>query len=189
MTSKVDRDHVIAVARELFYGRGFQSVGMDELCRTAGVSRQTFYVMFGSKDLLVAEVITRWHDLFMQGLRAQTGAEASPRDGLLSVFDFLGAWFDSASFRGCGFINAFGELGSVSPSVASLVREHKASFQEHIAELVRDAGAPRTLGPQLAILAEGALTTAAISGTSDPAGQARDAAAVLIAVALAGDDS
>jgi hypothetical protein len=40
------------------------------------------------------------------------------------------------------------------------------------------------LAPQLSILAEGAQTTAAIAGTPDAAGQAREAAEVLIGAAL-----
>jgi hypothetical protein len=50
---------------------------------------------------------------------------------------------------------------------------------------VSDAGAPATLAPQLAILAEGAQTTAAIAGTPDAAHQARAAAETLLDVATA----
>ena len=158
---------------------------MDELCRTAGVSRKTFYTMFASKDALVVEVITRWHSMFMAGVRATTDAADSPRDRMLAIYDFLGNWFESDAFRGCGFINAFGELGTVSPAVAQIARDHKKSFQQHVAELVENAGAAEWLGPQLAILAEGAITTAAISGKTESARQSRDAAEILINVALA----
>ncbi|MET1035364.1 MAG: hypothetical protein ABWX68_09030 [Arthrobacter sp.] len=47
-----------------------------------------------------------------------------------------------------------------------------------------DAGGPAWLAPQLALLAEGAQTTAAISGTADAAGEARAAAEILVAAAL-----
>ena len=53
--------------------------------------------------------------------------------------------------------------------MAEIVRSHKKEFQTYIAVLARDIGAPSTLATQLAILAEGAQTTAAISGTSEPA--------------------
>ncbi|MDQ0821469.1 hypothetical protein QFZ79_003846 [Arthrobacter sp. V4I6] len=64
---------------------------------------------------------------------------------------------------------------------------HRASFQDYVALLSEEAGAPPYLAPQLAILAEGAQTTAAIAGTSDAAGQARHAAGVLIDAALGGE--
>ena len=64
------------------------------------------------------------------------------------------------------------------------VREQKAAFQRYVADLVRDAGAPEALAAPIAILAEGAQTTAAIAGTPEAAAQARAAAEVLIDHAL-----
>jgi hypothetical protein len=58
-------------------------------------------------------------------------------------------------------------------------------FQNYLAHVATDAGAPETLAPQLTIIAESAVTTAAISSTADPAHQACAAARVLIDVSLA----
>lgn len=99
------------------------------------------------------------------------------------MYDFLDDWFRQTDFRGCGFINAFGELGEVSPAVAVIVREQKESFGRYLEDLVVELGAPTILAAQLALLAEGAQTTAAISGDPDAASQARAAAGVLIDVA------
>ena len=82
------------------------------------------------------------------------------------------------------FINSFGELGTTAPRIAAIVREHKAGFQARLAELVAEAGGPPSLAAQLAILAEGAQTTAAIAGTNAAAKQARQAAEVLIDAAI-----
>ncbi len=83
-------------------------------------------------------------------------------------------------FRGCGFINSFGELGGTVESLAGIVRDHKADFQAYVGQLVEEAGGPAWLGPQLAILAEGAQTTAAIAGTTQAAADARRAAEILM---------
>ncbi len=185
MPFKIRREQVISVAQELFYTKGIQAVGMDEICRSAGVSRKTFYGMFESKDAYLTEVIARWDTWIMSNLRQTTDAADSPRASLLAVYDFLQMYFELETFRGCAFMNAFGELGGVSPTVSQLVRDHKSSFHDHIAGLVREAGGPAHLGPQLSILVEGAVTMAAISGNSDLASQARSAAVLLIDAALA----
>lgn len=100
------------------------------------------------------------------------------------MYDFLESWFGDETFRGCGFINAFGELGATSPAIAEIARDHKDSFQRFIADIaahaVADADRAEELAAQLALLAEGAQTTAAIAGTADAAVHARRAAAVLI---------
>lgn len=187
VTSTVEADtraHIVTVADELFYARGFQSVGMDEIRSRAGVSLKKLYAAFPGKDQLVAAVLAGRHDYWERGIAEAVAAASSPRDRLLAMYDFLEQWFGDDTFRGCGFINAFGELGATSPSVARIAREHKESFQRSVAELAADVVPDREvageLAAQLALLAEGAQTTAAIAGDASPAGHARRAAAVLI---------
>lgn len=174
------RDIIVDAADRLYYAKGIQSVGMDELRSAAGVSLKRLYSEFPSKEDIVLAVMERRHELWTTGVSALVDDAETPRDRLLAIYDYLAGWFSDDSFRGCGFINAFGELGGVSPAVATITREHKASFQDYVADLVADAGAPASLAPQLAILAEGAQTTAAITGSPEAALHARRAAETLI---------
>ncbi|PZF55042.1 TetR/AcrR family transcriptional regulator [Curtobacterium sp. MCSS17_008] len=189
-TTTVDpatRARIVDVADGLFYARGFQSVGMDEIRTGAGVSLKKLYAAFPGKDQLVAAVLRGRHDYWEQGIEQAVAAADTPRDRLLAMYDFLEQWFGDDTFRGCGFINAFGELGATSPAVAEIAREHKESFQRSVAGLaaavVPDVAAAGELAAQLALLAEGAQTTAAIAGDTTPARHARRAAATLIDVA------
>lgn len=175
---------VVEIAQGLFYARGVHDVGMDEISVAAKTSLKRLYKAFASKDAIVIAVITGWHERWSAAIDSTTARAVDPRGRLLAVYDFLAEWFASDGFRGCGFINTFGELGGISPEIAALTRNHKQSFQEHMSRLVAEAGAPLHLAPQLSILAEGAQTTAAISGNADAAGQARAAAEVLIDAAL-----
>ena len=179
-----EREHVIQAAARLFYTRGIQAVGMDEVRSTSGISLKKLYSLFPSKDALLIAVLHHRTAEWDAGIAEAAGREHTPRGKLLAIYDFLNQWFRQDDFRGCAFINSFGELGAVSPEVASVAREQKARFQRYVATLVSDAGGPASLAPQLAILAEGAQTTAAISGTPDAAAHARAAAAVLIDAAL-----
>lgn len=179
------RQRVVHAADELFYARGFRAVGMDDVRTAAGVSLKRLYSVFPGKDSLVLAVLHKRHAMWTDGLTAAVESVDDPRDKLLAVYDYLAEWFADDSFRGCGFINAFGELGPTSPGVAAYAREHKRSFQKQLAAWVADLGAhPASLAPQLAILAEGAQTTAAIEGSTDAAGHARRAAATLIDAAV-----
>ena len=185
MDDETARESVLAAADELFYTRGIQSVGMDEVRTAAGISLKRMYSLFPSKDAIIAEVMLRRTATWNDGISAAAARADGPRAKLLAIYDFLAEWFDEDNFRGCGFINAFGELGASSPAVAAAAREQKDTFQRYVASLVREAGAPDHLAPQLAILAEGAQTTAAIAGTSDAARHAKAAAVTLIDAALA----
>jgi AcrR family transcriptional regulator len=156
------------------------------LRQVAGVSLRRLYSLFPAKTDIVAAVLARKHAEWESGLSgAVADAGADPRARLLAVYGYLENWFCADDFRGCAFINAFGELGGTNPEVAEIVRAHKASFQEYMASLVAETGAPAALAAQLSILAEGAQSTAAISADPAVAAQARGAAEVLIDAAFA----
>ncbi|MBU3064303.1 TetR/AcrR family transcriptional regulator [Nocardia sp. NEAU-G5] len=186
MQSPVDdvRARVIQAADALFYERGIQAVGMDAVREAAGVSLKRIYSLFGSKDELIAAVLRRRSAMWDDGLASVVGPGMTARERLLSIFDFLDQWFRSPDFRGCAFINAYGELSSGSPAVRDAVRAQKRAFGEYVARLVAEVGAPPELAPQIALLAEGAQTTAAIAGTPEAAHQARAAAQILLDAAL-----
>lgn len=179
------RERVLDAAERLYYARGIQAVGMDELRTSAGVSLKKLYALFPSKEAIVEQVLRRLNAQWTRGILATADRVAEPWDKLLAVYDFLGEWFLEDDFRGCAFINSFGELGPSVPGVAEAARAHKQWLQQYVADLARDAGAPAGLAPQLVLLAEGAQTTAAILKSPDAASQARAAAAVLIDAALA----
>jgi AcrR family transcriptional regulator len=180
LDEKTAREAVVLAADELFYARGVQAVGMDAVRTAAGVSLKRIYSLFASKDELIVAVLHHRTSVWDNGLASTSERATTARERILVIFDFLDAWFREPDFRGCAFINTHGELGAASAAVADAVREQKRTFQEYVARLVADAGGPPALAPQLAILAEGAQTTAAIAGTPDAARHARAAAETLL---------
>jgi AcrR family transcriptional regulator len=183
----VDREkaaqRLLDAAESLFYARGIQAVGIDEIRASAGVSLTRLYQLFPSKQHLVADYLRRrdrrWRDDLARYVTARTtGPAAGPAERLLSVFDWLESWFRAPDFRGCAFINAFGELGAADDLVAGVVREHKALFRDYLTGL---AGDDPAIADQILLLAEGAMTTVAITGNPEMVHRARAAATTLLA--------
>ncbi|WP_152362184.1 TetR/AcrR family transcriptional regulator [Microlunatus speluncae] len=174
------RQQLIGAADRLFYASGVQAVGMDTVRSEAGVSLKRIYALFPSKDDLITAVLRHRTEVWNAGIAATAAGAADPRGRILAIFDFLDGWFREPDFRGCAFINVYGELGPSSPNAAAAVRQQKQAFADYVAELVGTAGLPAELAPQLVLLAEGAQTAAAILGTADPAGQAKAAAITLL---------
>ncbi|MFE3292961.1 TetR/AcrR family transcriptional regulator [Rhodococcus sp. NPDC059234] len=182
MTMDADSADVrlLDAAEALFNEHGVQAVGMDAIRSGSGVSLKRLYQLYPSKDRLVEAVLNRRDMAVRAELAAFLEPCGDPRERVLAVFDYLDAWFRRDDFRGCTFINTFGELGGVNDSVAQIARTHKAAFLACLRELVAAAGEPAALADQLVILANGAMATAAITGSPDPALQARAAAVVLL---------
>ena len=180
------QQQVLDAADALFYERGVQSVGMDAIRSASGVSLKRLYQLFPSKDTLIEAYLDRRDALWKSMLAEHVDAAADPRDRILAVFDFLHEWFGQRDYRGCAFINSFGELGAVSPRVAEMADRHKEGFRLALTELSRAAGAadPDRLADHLILLSEGAITRAAISGSADPALRAREAATMILDASL-----
>jgi AcrR family transcriptional regulator len=131
-TDDAARSAVLDAADRLFYSKGVQAVGMDQLRTAAGIPLKRIYQLFPSKDEILRQVLIRRNEEWTRRVLAKADAAGSPREKLLSVYDFLGEWFREDDFRGCAFINSFGELGAVDPEVASFARQHKESFQRYL---------------------------------------------------------
>ncbi|WP_042380961.1 TetR/AcrR family transcriptional regulator [Streptacidiphilus melanogenes] len=181
MDTDLARERILDAAEDLFYARGIQAVGMDVIRDASGVTLRRVYQLFPSKSDLVEAYLARRDTRWLQSLAAYVDAAAgAPAERLAAVFDWLENWFAQSDFHGCAFINSFGELGGTSPQVAAAARRHKDTFHAYLRELATAAGATADIGTQIALLAEGAMTTAAISGTPAPARQARQAAQTLL---------
>ncbi|MFD8868568.1 TetR/AcrR family transcriptional regulator [Streptomyces sp. NPDC059590] len=183
------KERVLDAAEELYYGRGVQAVGMDAVRTASGVSLKRLYQLYPSKSALVEAYLRRRDARLLDGLARYVEAVPGPPEKRLArlsaVFDWLYEWFGEPDYRGCAFINSYGELGATTPEVAAAARAHKEAFRQYVAGLVAAAGLPAPLAAHLALLAEGAITTAAISGSPEPAREAREAARVLMDAARA----
>jgi AcrR family transcriptional regulator len=146
------------------------------------VSLKRLYQLFPSKDALVCAFLHRRDVRWRGRLAAFVEQRTDPDERLLAVFDWLGEWFAEPGFRGCAFVNAFGEMGATSGGVLTETVAHKELVAVYIAGLVADAGRPPSLAGHLVLLAEGAMTTAAFTGTTEAARDARAAAGLLMSL-------
>jgi AcrR family transcriptional regulator len=177
------RAAIVEAATPLLYERGLDGVGVAELCARLGVSKETLYRHFGTKDGLVRAVLeARSGRVHAWMATAVAAAGDEPVDQLAAVFDALGRWFAEPEFRGCAMVNAAAQH-HVEP-VRTLTARHLTRYLDLLTNIAARAGAadPVALGRQLLMLVEGATVVAAHHGAADAAAQARIAALTLLAV-------
>lgn len=177
------RDGIIDVATDLFYAYGLDGSGVTELCVRAGISKETLYRHFGSKDGLVRAVLERRSDRVTRWLReaAETAGD-DPADQLAAVFDALGRWYAEPSFRGCAIVNAAAQRHADPASV--IAERHLTRHLDLLREIAARAGAadPGALARQLLMLIEGATVVADHLGAAGAARDAKEAALALLRV-------
>lgn len=180
------RIRLLDAADRLFYERGVQAVGMDELRTASGVSLKRLYQCFPSKGDLVEGYLRRRDERWRASLADYVSQHAArPGERPLLVFDWLGEWFAEPGYRGCAFINAYAELAALSPGAARAARDHKLALLAYMTDLVGESAPadPALLARQLLLLADGAVTTAAMTGDAAAARHARTAAETLLSAA------
>ncbi|WP_327416054.1 TetR/AcrR family transcriptional regulator [Streptomyces sp. NBC_01233] len=173
MDDEEARTRLLDAAEELFYRHGIQAVGMDRIRAASGVPLKRLYRVFPAKESLVTAYLERRDRRWLDSLRTAALAPAEPRARVLAVFDWLADWFAEPDFRGCAFLNAYGELGAAAPEI---VRIHKAELHALLAGLTADPA----LADRLLILTEGATTVATLTPGPEPAHRAREIAELLL---------
>ena len=180
----VTRQRLIDAGFDLFSRHGFQAVTLESVLRQVGVSKQTFYNHFESRDELVLDVL-RYRDVWEMGVwreRLLRHAGESPRGRLYALFDVLDEYFNDPQFRGCIFITAAAEFVSQRDPAHQAAAAHVRALQEFIQDLSLAAGAdqPRFLAEQLTLLIEGALVMRHVTDNARAADIGRRNAVLLL---------
>lgn len=169
---------------ELFCAHGYHATGVDMIMQASGVSKKTMYTYFRTKEELVLAALMAYDSVFRnQFMRAVEAATTTPQDKLLAVFDVAHDWFGQNNFYGCPFINAVGEYADTDNPVRQISKLFKQQMHDYVRSLCVAAGAgnPDGLADELALLLEGAIVTAQVSGRPGAAETAKRIAAHRIA--------
>jgi AcrR family transcriptional regulator len=181
------RATILEAATAVLYERGLDGIGVAELCTRIGVSKETLYRHFGTKEGLVEATLRQRSERVAQWLTAAAEAAGpDPRDQLAAVFDALQQWYDDPVFRGCAMLNAAAQH-HVEP-VRTITARHLDRHLELLTGIAERAGAddPPVLGRQLLMLVEGATVVAAHHDGAGAGGHARQAALTLLSAAAPG---
>jgi AcrR family transcriptional regulator len=163
------REHVLAVAHDLFYADGIRQTGVDRIVAAAGIGPTTLYRLFGSKDGLVTAYVEREAAAYRQWMSGVIEG-ATPRDGLRAFMRGVADQVEGSHCRGCPFQLALAEI----PDPAHPAHRAAVALKRQVRDALRDlavrarAADPEATGDQLMLLAEG----------SYAAGRSLDSAAI-----------
>jgi AcrR family transcriptional regulator len=180
------RDELVRKAQEIFYRDGFHATGMDFLSAETGISKTTMFKHFRSKEELILAVLRLRDENFRNWLFRRMEQAGPPRAQLPAMFDALAEWFATPGFRSCMFIKAASEYPDPGHPIHAQAAEHKRLLFLQLEKVTTRAGArdPAALARAMLLLKEGAIVTAHLGHETDPAGDAKASAEVLIASAL-----
>lgn len=156
------RTRLLDAAARLFYERGV-NVGVEELCRTAGVSKRSMYQLFDSKDEVVAASLEHSAPTY-RALMLPADDGGSPRSRILYVFERLEELAAQPHFQGCPFVATAVEVKSPEHPASLVARRHKDALTTFFRKEAERGGAPdpALLARQLTVVYDGSSARAVV---------------------------
>ncbi|MFD4574469.1 TetR/AcrR family transcriptional regulator [Streptomyces sp. NPDC058417] len=164
------RDRLLTATAELSYREGV-GIGVEALCRAAGVSKRSMYQLFDSKDELLAASLVERTAAVTAAMRPPADSGGTPRARVLYVFERVQEQAVLPDYRGCPFLAVQVELKNPdhpASLAARRVKDDLAAFFRGEAER-GGAADPALLTRQLMLLFDGASARAGI-GVDDLSG-------------------
>ncbi|MEU6378881.1 TetR/AcrR family transcriptional regulator [Streptomyces sp. NPDC046909] len=162
-TLQSSRERLLEAAATLTYRDGV-GIGVDALCKAAGVSKRSMYQLFESKDELLAASLEEQAADYVTALLPAADDDRPPRRRILHVFAQAETQASAPDFQGCRYLVAQIELKDPchpASQVARRVKENLTAFFRTEAE-AGGASDPDLLARQLILVFDGASARAGI---------------------------
>ncbi|MFF0161624.1 TetR/AcrR family transcriptional regulator [Streptomyces sp. NPDC005263] len=157
------RERLLEAAATLTYQDGV-SIGVDALCKAAGVSKRSMYQLFESKDELLAASLEERVSAFVTTLLPAADDHRPPRERILHVFAQMESQAGAPDFQGCRYLAVQIELKDPSHPASQVAHRVKANLTGFFRTEAEQGGArdPDLLARQLILVFDGASARAGI---------------------------
>lgn len=168
------RAFILKTASDLFYEKGYNLTGINEIIATAGIAKATLYHHFKSKEELCVAYLESQDETLIRELKAYCSTKKSGNNQLLGVLDFLAKFYNSGSFNGCWCLRTFAEIPQDNQQITSQIRTGKNALLAVITQLVVENKSTLTtakqnkLGRRIYLLYEGAVSESHLQGEDWP---------------------
>jgi AcrR family transcriptional regulator len=157
------RERLLEAAASLTYRHGV-GIGVEALCKAAGVSKRSMYQLFESKDELLAAGLERRASAYAAALLPAPDDGRSPRQRIMHVFEQVEAQAGTPEFKGCQYLAVQIELKDRSHPASRVAHRVKADLTGFFRGEAERGGAddPDLLARQLSLVFDGASARAGI---------------------------
>lgn len=172
-------DRIVKVASNLFYSKGYNSTGINEIIDKAGIAKATLYSHFKSKEDICVSYLRYKNDGFIEKISAYCKAKQSGADQILALFDFVHIFFNDDSFNGCWCINTMAEIQKSNDKIRIEILSQKQQLLDFIQDLISKNLTEKTdvecdtLSRKVYLLYESAVTESHLHGKKWPIDDAR----------------
>jgi len=140
MNIKHDKKQVIKTGINLFCERGYNNLGIDEICKTTGMTKGAFYNAFKSKEQFLLVAITAYGEMMVSILSKKLEHNQSKAiDKIAAMYDDMFDRQPNNNYTGCMINNLMSELGVTNQLVSAATAIEFDNFLSVIEPIVIEA--------------------------------------------------
>jgi len=132
------RNNIINTAAHLFYNRGYNLTGINEIIAESGIAKATLYSHFKSKEDLFIAYLEMKDDNFLRELTTYCNKKPKGNRRLIAILDFLIEFFNEEDFNGCWCIRSIAEVPKENKKIRDIIKNNKLKFKDFVNHLVLD---------------------------------------------------
>ena len=130
------RNRILEAAEQCFARYGYDSTGVAEICKTAGISKGALYHHFPSKQAIFVEMFENWMHGFVTGMEQLRDSAASVPEAMLQMVKMTGLIFRSAAGQLPLFIEFLTKASRDPETWKAAIAPYKF-FRAFFADLIR----------------------------------------------------
>ncbi len=152
MNVKHNKDAVIKTGVQLFCSKGYNHLGIDEICRVTGMTKGAFYNAFNSKENFLLQAMNTYGSMTIEYLLIQLNDKSNGLKSihrLRSLYAHMLNMQPDINYVGCMINNMMSELGGRNSLVAETASAEFDHFIEVIEPFVKQAQDEGDLNSQI----------------------------------------
>ena len=143
------RQHILETGQRIIVGKGFASVGLNEILTTAGVPKGSFYHYFASKEQYGQALLQDYFDRYLADLDGPFAAEAGcGRERLMRYWQhWRDKQVDTCAEQKCLVVKLAGEVADLSDAMRITLRDGTDQVVQRIARVIGEGVADGSIPP------------------------------------------
>jgi AcrR family transcriptional regulator len=132
------KNHIVKTASDLFYNKGYNLTGINEIISEAGIAKATLYNHFKSKEDICVSYLNYKNDTFLIMIKEFISSKEKGKPRVIAILEFLQLFYNDSNFNGCWCINTISELPKENVKIRTEIQNQKNELLDLIKDTISD---------------------------------------------------
>lgn len=127
---------IVDTASQLFYEKGYNLVGINEIIEKSGIAKATLYNHFKSKEDLCLAYLDSRDSKLMEDLKQYCNQKPKGHKRIIGILEFVLDFYRGKNFNGCWCLRTIAEVPKNNKRIRAKIKSSKLNLLNYIESLV-----------------------------------------------------